>query len=183
MKQRIRLTESDIHRIVKESVNTILSELDWRTYASAAKGNKEWLKSHPIHKAHQNNRTYDFQNAASDAFQKKYGLEGQYDNGAYTDKGTINLNTMDDFSVSGSRDHDFGDENPHRLNHNVYHMGKKYGENGGYGRSRMWDYAHETTPEEFYGNEEMGKKFRAAEKDAEDFNSGKTKYVSGKGWS
>ena len=35
-KQVIRLTESDLHRIIKESVNNILTELDWRTYASAA---------------------------------------------------------------------------------------------------------------------------------------------------
>ena len=37
MKKTIRLTESDLHRIVKESVNKILTELDWRTYANAAK--------------------------------------------------------------------------------------------------------------------------------------------------
>ena len=37
MKQRIRLTESELHRLIKESVNNILSELDWKTYANAAK--------------------------------------------------------------------------------------------------------------------------------------------------
>lgn len=36
MKNRIRLTESDLHKIVKESVNRMLTELDWKTYASAA---------------------------------------------------------------------------------------------------------------------------------------------------
>jgi hypothetical protein len=61
-------------------------------------------------------------------------------------------------------------------------MGKEYGKDGGYGRTRMWDVAHETTPEEFYGNKEMGQKFRDAEKDAEDFKNGKSHYVSGKGW-
>ena len=35
-KKLIRLTEGDLHRIVKESVNQILTELDHRTYASAA---------------------------------------------------------------------------------------------------------------------------------------------------
>ena len=35
MRQKIRLTESDLHRIIKESVETILSELDWKTYANA----------------------------------------------------------------------------------------------------------------------------------------------------
>lgn len=33
MKQRIRLTESDLRNIVREAIN----ELDWKTYASAAK--------------------------------------------------------------------------------------------------------------------------------------------------
>ena len=35
-KKLIRLTESDLHKIVKESVNKVLTELDWKTYASAA---------------------------------------------------------------------------------------------------------------------------------------------------
>ena len=43
MKQRIRLTESDLHRIVKESVNRILKEaykggLDPRTLANYSYG-------------------------------------------------------------------------------------------------------------------------------------------------
>ena len=36
-KKLIRLTESDLHGIVKESVNRVLTELDWKTYANAAK--------------------------------------------------------------------------------------------------------------------------------------------------
>ena len=181
-----RLTESELRGFIGESVKKILSELDWRTYASAAQKNDEWRKEHPEHRANQWNRSYYFRNAARDAFDKKHGLDHQFDepNSRYGgDKGSINLNTMDDFSVTGSRDHDFGDGDPHGLRHNVYHMGKKYGKDGGYGRTRMWDTAHETTPEKFYGSNEMGKKFRDAEKDAEDFTSGKSHYVSGKGWS
>ena len=37
MKKTIRLTESDLHRVIKESVKQCLTELDWRTYANAAK--------------------------------------------------------------------------------------------------------------------------------------------------
>ena len=36
-KQVINITESDLHNIVKESVNKVLTELDCRTYANAAK--------------------------------------------------------------------------------------------------------------------------------------------------
>lgn len=35
-KQVVRLTESDLHRIIKESVNNVLTELDWTTYSNAA---------------------------------------------------------------------------------------------------------------------------------------------------
>ncbi len=35
-KNRIRLTESQLHSIIKESVKQVLSELDWKTYANAA---------------------------------------------------------------------------------------------------------------------------------------------------
>lgn len=41
MKKTIRLNESDLHRIVKESVNRILTELDWKTYANAARKRAE----------------------------------------------------------------------------------------------------------------------------------------------
>lgn len=184
-KQVLRLTENELKSLVMESARKILSELDWQTYASAAQKNDEWRKNN-AHRANQWNRSMDFRSAARDAFDKKHGLEHQYDepNSYYGgEKGSINLDT-DDFEVSGSRDHDFGDGGgPFNLNHNVYHMGKKYGKDRGYGRTRMWDVAHDTTPEEFYGDEEMGKKFRDAEKDAEAFKSGKSHYVSGKGWS
>ena len=180
-----RLTESELTQMIKESASKILSELDWRTYASAAKKNDIWRKENPNHRANQWNRSYDFRNAARRAFDKAHGLDHQFDepNSKYGgDKGSINLNAMDDFSVTGTRDHDFGDGDAHGLRHNVYHMGKKYGKDGGYGRTRMWDTAHETTPERFYGTKEMGQKFRDAEKDAEDFNSGKSHYVKGRGW-
>lgn len=35
-KQVIRLTEGDLHKIIKESVNKVLTEIDWRTCTSAA---------------------------------------------------------------------------------------------------------------------------------------------------
>lgn len=183
--RKIRLTESELKAKIKESIQKVLTELNWRTYQNAADKAEKWRKEHPYQ--YDRNRGHAFQNAASDAFRKEYGLENQYDNGQYGGEiGTINYNNYDSSrppEVTGSRDHDFGDGDNHGLRHNVYHMGKRYGEDGGYGRTRMWDSAHETTPEEFYGNEEMGKKFRQAEKDVEDFNSGKAKYVKGKGWS
>jgi uncharacterized membrane-anchored protein YhcB (DUF1043 family) len=86
-KKLIRLTEGDLHRIVKESVNRLLTELDWRTYANAAKKAKErasddWEKtktrkdpkdySHFYDWDKHSTMARDFDTAASQALNKKY---------------------------------------------------------------------------------------------------------------
>ena len=37
MRRRIRLTESDLHKVISESVRQYLTELDWKTYMNAAR--------------------------------------------------------------------------------------------------------------------------------------------------
>ena len=76
MKQKIKLTESDLHRIIKESVKQVLSELDWRTYQSAAE--KSMKQSHngdlsPQERAFNKNRSYEFDNYADKKFRNKHG--------------------------------------------------------------------------------------------------------------
>ena len=90
MKRKIRLTESDLHNIIKESVNTILSELDWKTYANAEReANKRKIGERPLSAAMDrrmsdtkkrykawNDITYanrNFRDAKIDAFNKQYG--------------------------------------------------------------------------------------------------------------
>ena len=63
-KKLIRLTESDLHRIVRESVNNVLTELDWKTYASAADKRREQGSK---------DKAEELDNAASKALSKKYG--------------------------------------------------------------------------------------------------------------
>ena len=88
MKQRIRLTESDLHRIVKESVNKVLTELDWKTYQNAAK--KAHLKALDDYDYGMPNydkdksseyirKSNNFSKAAEDSFNKEHG----YDDGRY----------------------------------------------------------------------------------------------------
>ena len=73
-KQVIRLTEGDLHRIIKESVNNVLSELDWRTYASAA--DKAWEKSRnastPEEKELRQNQSSLFYNHTNRKLEKQY---------------------------------------------------------------------------------------------------------------
>ncbi|MBO7419255.1 MAG: hypothetical protein J6U14_10040 [Bacteroidaceae bacterium] len=75
MKQRIRLTESDLHRIVKESVNRILTELDWKTYQNAARKSdaRAWDNYDDENAFDYNmNRRGKFAKAAEDAFNRQY---------------------------------------------------------------------------------------------------------------
>lgn len=50
-KNIIKLTESQLHNIIKESVNKVLSEADWKTFLNAARGRKKQadkLREHPF---------------------------------------------------------------------------------------------------------------------------------------
>ena len=68
MKKVIRLTENDLHRIVKNSVKKVLTELDWKTYHSAAKKSS----TNPT-------RASKFSQAAEKAFNKQYGFNDSED--------------------------------------------------------------------------------------------------------
>ena len=77
-KQLIRLTENDLCKIIRESINNILTELDWRTYDSA--GQKALKKSKEIDKSNKDSsnkmyqRALKFNKASDKAYEKQtYG--------------------------------------------------------------------------------------------------------------
>jgi len=103
-KKLIRLTESDLHRIVKESVNKVLTELDWKTYANAARKGyyRQWKEPENKWK-----RYHKFRRAAEDAFNREHGtddvrgkvdIRGRYGSlGSYNpmgDEGSLLLTTI-----------------------------------------------------------------------------------------
>lgn len=61
-RNKVRLTESQLHNVIMESVKQVLTELDWKTYANAAK------------KAYEKGRDsgWDFSRAAERELNKKY---------------------------------------------------------------------------------------------------------------
>jgi hypothetical protein len=75
----LRLTESDLHRIVKESVNRIITELDWRTYYSARDKAAQQMDDPSIPKDVRDKR-YDqhkkFFQAGEDQMGKQHNLNG-----------------------------------------------------------------------------------------------------------
>lgn len=65
---KIRLTESKLKQIVEESVKNILTELDWKTYANAAKKRAQ-QKANP-------NIVRQLDTAANKALRQKYQITG-----------------------------------------------------------------------------------------------------------
>ena len=116
MSKVIRLTESDLHNMIKEAIN----ELDWRTYASAAR------------KENDNERYDKFANAAKESFLK------QYNNGFDTDKYHIGCNPTDINSGVGYVDYSGRDTgNFHHLcATNKYNDDNYYKKLGGYNASK-----------------------------------------------
>lgn len=79
-RNKVRLTESQLHNVIKESVKQVLTELDWKTYQNAAK------KAHLIalddiddrdNEAYQKmlSKSARFRRAAEDAFNRDYGTD------------------------------------------------------------------------------------------------------------
>lgn len=67
-KNIVKLTESELKQIITESVKKIISEMDWKTYANAARKSS----------FNDLNRYSKFSNKASDEFNKKYNYSNSY---------------------------------------------------------------------------------------------------------
>ena len=76
-KRKVRLTESQLHRVIKESVKQMLSGLDWKTYQNAAKkSHLKALDNDDMSDDEYHNemgRRSRFRHAAEDAFNRDYG--------------------------------------------------------------------------------------------------------------
>ena len=68
-KNTVKLSEAQLKKVITESVQRVLSELDWKTYANAMK--KASSKSNKYDDA-EFKRARKFQDAAVDAFNDKY---------------------------------------------------------------------------------------------------------------
>jgi hypothetical protein len=62
-KQILKLTENDLHNIIKESVNKILSELNWKTYDRASKQD------------YNSKRAEKFADRRNDVFNSEFGYD------------------------------------------------------------------------------------------------------------
>lgn len=152
----IRLTESDIHQIIKESVNRIITELDWRTYANAAKKRDAQIKNSGRDATDKGgNRLSHLRNqldyAASDALTSKYSQK--HNNGYPTNNADIYTNNGNQSITTYNFD------------------GKGRGSKGEFNYDKKGGINKQ-------GNNIVSK----MDNEVEDYMNGKSKYVKGKGW-
>ncbi len=172
MKRTIKLRESELKRMIAESVKGAINELDWKTYQNAAK--KAHLKALDDYSGGPGgkydaekyndylNRASNFRKAAEDAFNREHGYDdGRFHLGLdsqmhgasnghyrYVDDSSINTHDRNDIL-------DWGGERPYDLD---------------YSFDRGW------VPKE------VNNRYDTAKQELADYKRGKYTYQKGKGW-
>lgn len=168
-KQVIRLTEGDLHKIIKESVKNIISELDWKTYQNARRKANE---------KGEYDRAMKFGNAAQKEFNKAYGEEGV--------SGDIFLNRVsaesDDYpSHTLMRMYNYNEEGSHSNPYN-YDNTKAYGIMDKYDKDGRYKRVKNPSLKRFFNNPWREKAYKDASKEMDNYVMGNYDYTKGKGW-
>lgn len=175
-KQTIKLNESQLRNMIKKTLN----ELDWKTYANAAKkqadADGEYKLSHD-----KPNRAYKFNLAASNEFNKKYSHNGNYTddftrlhaneptNWGTTELPKLHLNACD----SCDDEHGF-------LGRNFDEKDKPYLVNNN--QCGKLKQVKKIPPKTFERHPELMQKFKDAEEEMEHYYNGDYDYTPEKGW-
>ncbi len=180
MKKQVKLNEAQLRKIVAESVNKVLSELDWKTYANAGKKAAD---------RGQYGRSMKFGNAANSAFNDKFAYQGDEESeyNAPNVRGDIFLNRVEaqnnDYpSHTIQRLYNYDNDkqeysNPQNYdNTKAFGLMDKYDENGRY--KRIWN----PSLKRFFNNPEQEKAYRTASKEMDDYVMGNYAYDKEKGW-
>lgn len=163
MNKTIKLTESDFKSLIKESVNQILNELDWKTYTNAAK------------KRMQQN---DYDNAskladtATDKFNDEFGYTEDDNNlEYYNEKAKQDVNAR--IYTSGSGHVGMGSYTPHfsqMHSAKYFSPGNKNNTYTTYAKSKM------------IPSEKTKNAYNKAHDEMENYYNGNYKYIKNKGW-
>ena len=164
MKKIVRLTESDLHRIIKESVNNIITELDWKTKMNYLKGRQR--QGDEAYRQGNEKMARKYWDKASDA---KYDTRDEFER-KYNGK-----------PYRGMQDDKFKMDDIYPRNGDIC---TRYRGKGNYDH-----YATNGVPDDSYDylsgserDENDIDTFRRMNKDVNDYVNGKSQYIKGKGW-
>ena len=154
MKQRIRITEGQIRRAVNHAVNNLLREATGLDWKTYANAAGKAYKRQGEWKGRDRYNNMSVQRDLS--FNDKYGRDISLD----THTGSLKpFSTRDDSYI-------WPDSNSKT----------------GFSKGKSRYSASDTTPEDFFGDNEKAVRFRNATKEVDDYNNGNYDYQKGKGW-
>lgn len=178
MKKIVRLTEGDLHRIIKESVNNIITELDWKTKMNYVKGRLR-QGDEAYRQGDENGYRKYIRKAeygahdANDELEKKYnGRPFRDEKGdkfrAYVDLGNGNVNTY----FKGKNNVDYKSKNGNTPSAFI---------RGDFTTGLLHNNANNLL-DNYEDNKNDVDTFRKMNKDVNDYKNGNSQYVNGKGW-
>ena len=167
MRKIVRLTEGDLHRIIKESVNNIITELDWKTKMNYLKGRQR--QGDEAYRQGNEKMARKYWDKASDAkYDTRDEFERKYNGKPYRGMRDDKFKMDDIYPRSG----DF------YTSMNNGKCGYSYvSKNGNAPEGSYADYDLDN-----FEDKNDVDTFRRMNKDVNDYVNGKSQYVKGKGW-
>lgn len=175
MRRNIRLTEGQLNRVIKESVNNILSELDWKTYANASKKRYQQSGENPQDRK-LFDKAYYLGKKANQQFNDDFVGDYKYDTLADKLKGkhsaTFDAHIhpgSDNMAYGAVRGYNKGGTEMFSTKKGAYYSNKANG--GGY-----------ISPRQHFRNQDIADAYSKANDELWDYQDGNYDYQKGKGW-
>ena len=162
MKKRIKLSESQLNRVIKESVKNILTELDWRTARAASNAAAKKLNNSDD-KYERDRRFYQlakFDEYANKRYNTQYGFPEDLKDD-WEERNNVA------YKMKNSKDWEYNPET---------NKARPLDDEGKPIDYKWW----QNVPQEFYPTQGQLKKLSQRDKDIKDFNNGNSEYRSGK---
>lgn len=167
-----KIPESQLNRIVKESVKGVINELDWKTYANAAKKRLQQYRDSNHKDEEKFDKYWELQKAANQSFDDDY-------------VGLMKYDTIGD-KMKGKHSPKFDGKIDVSRENMPYSAIKGYNKSGNELFSTDKGIYHSfngiTTPKNFFRDAEVSDAYTRANDDLWDYNNGNYAYDNEKGW-
>ena len=175
MKQMVKLNEAQLRKVVSESVQKVLNELDWKTYANAMR---------KANARGEYKRASTFGDAADSAFDDKYG----YNPDAGYKEPTVRRGIggevvgVNDDGRELRRMYDYDSDTGTYTNPRNYDSTKAFGLLDKYDNAGRYKRYTNPSLKRFFNNPEQEKAYKKASEETDNYMLGKYSYDDENGW-
>ena len=171
-KNIIRLTESDLKRVISESVKQIISELDWKTYQNAANKRLRQSRETPERSKELWDKSWELGKYANEKFHDDYIGNYRYDTVGDKLKG----------KKSAKFDGHIGPSNGKIAYGNVRGWNKGGDEIFSTEKGVYHNHQGIVTPRQHFRDSDIADAYSRANDELWDYENGNYDYTQGKGW-